>query len=57
MRVPWDDWQFWVVTAAALVALGWLLRGVVPVPYFSAHQRRRRRERRVNLTVGGKSVR
>jgi hypothetical protein len=52
MSLPLTDWQFWVVTAAVAVALAWLLRGVVPVPGLS--KRRRKRERRVTLTVEGK---
>lgn len=57
MRVPYGDWQFWAVSGAAAVALGWLLRGVLPVPYFSSRARRRRKERRVTLTIRGRSVR
>lgn len=48
---PYADWQFWVVTLMALAAAGWLLRGLLP------GRRRRRRERRVNLTISGKSPR
>ncbi len=55
--MPVGDWQFWVVTAAFLVALGFILRAVAPVPYFSARARRRRKERRVTLTIRGRSVR
>lgn len=48
---PYADWQFWAVTLIALVAVGWLLRG------FRPGRRRRRRGRRVNLTVGGRTPR
>jgi len=50
--MPTDDWQFWVVTGAAVVALGWLVRRVVPMPGRS----RRQRGTRATLTVGGKTV-
>jgi hypothetical protein len=56
MTIPVDDWQFWVVTAAFVVALGWLLRGVVPIPIVSRRYRRRKRQKRVTLTVGGKAA-
>ena len=57
MTLPVDNWQFWAVTALFVLAAAWLLRGVVPVPYLSRRHRRRKTERRVNLTVGGKSPR
>lgn len=50
--MPTNDWQFWVVTAAAAVALGWLVRRVVPMPGRS----KRQRGKRATLTVGGKAV-
>jgi hypothetical protein len=28
--MPWHDWQFWLVTAAALVAAWFVLRTVLP---------------------------
>lgn len=28
--MPLDDWQFWAVSAAALAAATWLLRGLLP---------------------------
>jgi len=57
MTLPIDNWQFWAVTALFVLAAAWLLRGVVPVPYLSRRHRRRKTERRVHLTVGGKSPR
>jgi hypothetical protein len=51
------DWQFWVATAVVAFAAAWLLRGVLPVPYLAQRHRRRRHEKRVPLTVSGKSVR
>lgn len=51
--LPTHDWQFWATTAIALVALLWLLRGVLPIPFL---KRRKKRGKRVSITVGGKSV-
>lgn len=51
---PVDDWQFWVVTVAALGAAGWLLRGVWGLLIPS--RRRGRRAKRASLTVEGKSI-
>lgn len=53
--MPVGDWQFWATTAVFLLAVAWLLRGVVPIPILSARQRRRRQQRRVTLTVGGRA--
>jgi len=50
---PIDDWQFWVVTGAAMVAAWWLLRGLLPR---SLGGKRKRRGRRTTLTVGGRAV-
>lgn len=46
--MPIGDWQFWVVTGAAVVAVAYLLRAL------GAAGARRRRGKRVTLTVGGK---
>jgi hypothetical protein len=46
---PYADWQFWAVTLIALAAAAWLLRGLRP------GRRRRRAQRRVSLTIGGKT--
>ncbi len=46
--MPWHDWQFWVVTAAAIVALAALLRPLL------RRLLRRPGERRVALTVRGR---
>jgi hypothetical protein len=56
MRIPVQDWQFWATTALAALALAWILRGVLPIPILSKRHRQKKRQRRVNLTVGGKSV-
>lgn len=46
---PYGDWQFWAVSVIALAAGAWLLRGLRP------GRKRRRAQRRVNLTIGGKA--
>lgn len=48
------DWQFWVVTAFAALALLWMLRNVLPekVSPFA----RKTKGRAATLTVGGKPV-
>ncbi|MEO1128740.1 MAG: alpha/beta hydrolase [Planctomycetota bacterium] len=51
MSFPVDDWQFWVVTLAALLSVLWLGRGLLP-----RRVRRRGGEQRATLTVSGKSV-
>jgi hypothetical protein len=51
---PYQNWQFWVVTLAVAASFGWLLRGVLPVPFLKRRRARRLRQRRVTLTVGGK---
>jgi hypothetical protein len=56
VSVPVGDWQFWAVTALFVLAAAWLLRGVVPVPFLSRRYRKRKGQRRVSLTVGGRSV-
>jgi hypothetical protein len=40
--MPWGDWQFWLVTAAAAVALGALFRVLIP---------RRKTRQRTRLTI------
>ncbi|MEM7754572.1 MAG: hypothetical protein AAF297_02935 [Planctomycetota bacterium] len=42
--MPWGDWQFWVVTVAAVGAIVWLGRSVLP----------KRRARKTELTVSAK---
>jgi len=54
--MPFGDWQFWVVTILALGALGYLLRNILPVPFFSKRAKRKKHESRATLTVGGKRV-
>jgi hypothetical protein len=52
--MPVGDWQFWIVSLAALIAVLYLLRGVLPrklSPF-----RRRGAGVKTSLTVAGKSV-
>lgn len=49
--MPVHDWQFWVTTLVALMALAYLLRNVVPVPFLSKRAKRKKHERRATLTV------
>lgn len=50
--MPVGDWQFWVVTAAALAAALYLLREVLP-PRMSPF--RRRRGKSASLTISGRA--
>lgn len=52
--MPVHDPQFWLATAIFVIALGWLLRGVLPG--VSRRQAARGRRRKVSLTVGGKPL-
>ena len=45
---PVGDWQFWVVSVMALAAVAYLCRGFLP------SRKRRRREKRVTLTIDRK---
>ena len=44
--MPFGDWQFWLVTLAAVGAVWMLVRVLIP----------RKRGKRTELTVGGESV-
>ncbi|HVZ93224.1 MAG TPA: hypothetical protein VG797_01815 [Phycisphaerales bacterium] len=50
------DWQFWAVTAIFVLAAGWLLRGVLPIPVIRERLRRKKHERRASLTVEGRKL-
>lgn len=54
MRFPWHDAQFWIVTAIFAVAAAYLLRNVMPVPWFSNRARRRKSEQKATLTISAK---
>jgi hypothetical protein len=56
VRLPWDDWQFWVVTAVAAAAAWWVLRTVVPESWWSKiGLKRKPKGRAASLTVEGKA--
>jgi len=44
--VPWGDWQFWMVTLAAALALALLVRMIRPA---------KRKPRRTQLTISAKN--
>jgi len=54
VKFPVHDWQFWVVTVAAVIALAVVLRAVLPAkvnPF-----RGKKRGQSATLTVGGRPV-
>jgi hypothetical protein len=50
------DWQFWIATVIVAFAAAWLLRGILPIPLLTRRHNRRKHQKRVSLTVAGKSV-
>jgi hypothetical protein len=50
--MPVHDWQFWVVSAIALVALVYLLRRVVPAGFLGT----KKPGTKTSLTIGGKAI-
>ena len=56
MGFPLDDWQFWATTVLFALAIAWLLRGFLPIPWLRARARRKKHERRATLTIEGHSV-
>lgn len=57
MGFPVGDWQFWVVTLAAALATGWLLRGPVRRLALLLRGKRPRPQRRATLTIDGEPAR
>lgn len=53
--MPIGDWQFWVVTVLAVLALAYLLREALPAR-ISPFRKRSKGSVKTSLTVGGKSV-
>jgi hypothetical protein len=53
--MPWGDWQFWLVTALALLAAAYLLRNVLPIPWLSRRARAAKGQRRATLTISAKT--
>lgn len=56
MSLPVHDWQFWIATTLAAVALIAVLRALVPQAAFPKFLRRKPKGRRATLTVGGQAV-
>lgn len=52
---PVHDWQFWVATGLAVLALAWLLKGVLPIPFLSKRAKAKKQTKHVSLTIGGKT--
>lgn len=52
---PTHDWQFWVATGAFVLALAWLLKGVLPIPYLSKRAKAKKTQKRVSITIEGKA--
>ena len=54
MSFPVHDWQFWVATGAFVLALAWLLKGVLPIPFLSKRAKAKKTQKRVSITIEGK---
>jgi hypothetical protein len=63
--MPWNDWQFWVVTLAALVAIAMVLKPLLPwggsrgrtaKPCSTCPSAEPAAAKRTTLTLGGKRV-
>lgn len=52
---PIGDWQFWAATVLAALALGWLLRAIVPWRRLLGRPSRKR-GRRATLTLEGVTI-
>ncbi len=50
MPFPVDNWQFWVVTAACVLALAAIVRALLPAPL----RRKSPRGARATLTIAGR---
>lgn len=50
--MPWGDWQFWVATAGALVALWAVVRPLLPRRAGEGERAGAARPRRTALTIG-----
>jgi hypothetical protein len=53
MTLPLHDWQFWAVTAVALVALWFVLRELVPGNWWP--WKRKPKGKAASLTIEGKA--
>lgn len=52
---PIHDWQFWIATAAFVLAVCWLVKGFVPIPFLSKRAKAKKSQKRVSLTIEGKA--
>jgi len=52
--LPWHDWQFWVVTVAAALALAWLIFTLTPARKL-VRRSASGAKRRVPLTVSART--
>lgn len=52
--MPTHDWQFWAVSAIALLAAAWIIRALLRM--LLPNKKRRGRSSRATLTVGGRPV-
>ena len=52
--MPWEDWQFWLASAAALAGLWFVLRPFLPArgPVDCGNCATKPRPRRAELTIG-----
>ncbi|MBL9000808.1 MAG: hypothetical protein JNK25_06690 [Phycisphaerae bacterium] len=50
--MPVSDWQFWAVTAMAVLAAAYIVRALIPPQYRPL----RRRGKSTTLTIDGRSV-
>jgi len=55
LRVPWRDWQFWVVSVAALIAGVMILRAALPARW--QPWKKQGKQTRATLTIGGEDAR
>ncbi len=53
--IPIGDWQFWVASAVALLALWLVVKNLLPREWLPFWKRRGKRTK-ASLTVGGKPV-
>lgn len=56
MNLPIHDWQFWIATTLAVVALIAVLRALVPQGLIPKFLRKKPKGRRATLTLGGQAV-
>jgi hypothetical protein len=56
VKLPLDDWQFWVVTLVALAAAYFVLRAIVPESLWAKiGLKRKPKGRAASITVEGKA--